>query len=121
MGRGATMDVTDSAVNEQLRLANRALASMPFYIGTTRRQIAGLGLAVNFNREQGSIIGSITADLIAQPHQPGQQHPLATTAVTIRSDDRQRVVGAGHLDAAGYYSIPGLQPQLRYYLHFGEE
>ena len=115
------MDTTGTAVTERLRLANHDLASIPFYIGTTRRRIAGLGLAVQFNREQGAIVGSIVADLLDQPRQAGQPHPLATTAITIRGDDHQRVVGAGSLDAAGSYPITGLQPQLCYYLHFGEE
>jgi hypothetical protein len=114
-------DVAGTTVHEQLQLANRELASTPFYIGTTRRKIAGLGLAVNFNLEQGTIVGSIAADLTGQSHQPGEQHPLATTAVTILGDDRQRVVNVGNLDEIGRYVIPRLQPQLRYYLHFGAE
>lgn len=113
------MDATSTTVHEQLRLANRELATIPFYIGTTRRKIAGLTLAVQFSLEQGTLLGSITADLLGWPHQPGQQHPLATTAVTIR-DDRQRVLGVGNLDDAGRYEIPRLQPQLRYFLQFGE-
>ena len=115
------MDATGTAVHEQLRLANHELATTPFYIGTTRRNIAGMGLAVQFNLEQGNIVGSIATDLTGQPTQPGQQHPLAATAVIIRGDDRQRIVDVGNLDEIGRYEIPRLQPQLRYYLHFGAE
>jgi hypothetical protein len=115
------LDATDTTVMDQLRLANRDLAVTPFYIGTTRRRIAGLGLAVQFNREQGGVAGSIVADLLDRPHQPGQPHPLAATAVTICGGDHRRVVGAGSLDAAGQYARGELSIELCYYLHFGEE
>lgn len=115
------MDATDTTLTEQLRLVNHDLASVPFYIGTTRRRIAGLGLAVRLHRDRGAIVGSIAADLVEQPHQPGRPHPLAATAVTIRGDDRRSVVGAGNLDDTGCYPIAELQLQLCYYLHFGEE
>ncbi len=115
------MDTTNTAAAEQLQLVNHSLATTAFYIGTTRRRIAGLDLTVSFNREQGIIAGSISIEAINLSHQPGQRYPFAATPITIRGDDRQRVVGAGSLDDAGRYAIVGLQPQLCYYLQFGEE
>ena len=115
------LDATDTTVMDQLRLANRVLAVTPFYIGTTRRRIAELGLAVQFNREHGGVAGSLDADLLDRPHQPEQPHPLAAIAITIRGGDHRRVVGAGSLDAAGHYDHGELSIELCYYLHFGEE
>ncbi len=115
------METSDTAAQGRLRLANDELATTPFYIGTTRRKIGGLGLAVQFNLERGVIVGSIAADLLGEQAQPGQPHPLAATVVTIRGDDRQRIVRVGNLDEQGRYEILRLQPQLRYYLHFGGE
>ena len=115
------LDATDTAAAERLREANHNLSTAPFYIGTSRRQVVGIVLVVHLNLEQGVIDGFISADLPGQPHQAGQQHPLATTAIAIRGEDRERVLSAGALDESGRYAISGMVPLPRYYLHLGAE
>lgn len=114
-------DATGIAAAERLREANLNLDTAPFYIGTTRRQLVGIGLIVHLNLAQGAVAGYISADLHGQPQQAGQQHPLTTTAIAIRGEDRDRVLSEGTLDDTGRYPIPGMVPQSRYYLHLGAE
>jgi hypothetical protein len=115
------LDATETAAAEWLREANQNLASSPFYIGTTRRQVVGIGLVVHLNLEHGAVVGFVSADLQGQPQQEGQQHPLTTTLIAIRGEDRERVLSEGRLDGTGRYPIPGITPQSRYYLHLGAE
>ena len=114
-------DATDTAAAERLREANDTLNTSPFYIGTSRRQVVGIVLVVHLNLERGAVAGYISADLHGQTHQVGQQHALTTTAITLRGEDRERVLSAGTLDDSGRYPIAGMVPQLRYYLHLGAE
>jgi hypothetical protein len=113
-------DATDS-LSEQLRAASRNLATAPFYIGTSRRQVDGIVLVIHLNLEHGAVAGYVSAELHGQPHQAGQQHPLAATAIVLRGEDRERVLSVGVFDANGRYPIPGMVPQLRYFLHLGAE
>lgn len=113
-------DVTDS-ISERLRAASQNLATTPFYIGTSRRQVDGIVLVVHLNLEHGAVAGHVSAELHGQPQQAGQQHPLAATAVALRGEDRERVLSAGVLDEIGRYPIPGMVPQVRYFLHLGAE
>jgi hypothetical protein len=110
-------DATDTA--EQLREVNHHLSTLPFYIGTSRRQVVGIALVVHLNLEHGAVAGYVAADLHGQPHQAGQPHPLAATAIALRGEDRGRVLNEGALDDAGRYPLAGLAPQARYFLHLG--
>lgn len=115
------LDAIDTAAAERLREANHHLSTSPFYIGTSRRQVVGIGLVVHLSLEQGAVVGFVSADLFNQPHQAGQQHPLTTTAIAIRGEDRDRVLSVGTLDESGRYPIPGMVPQSRYYVYLGAE
>jgi hypothetical protein len=110
------LDATETTAAEWLREANQNLASSPFYIGTTRRQVGGIALVVHLNLEHGAVVGFISADL-----QAGRQHPLTTTLLAIRGEDREEVLSEGRLDDTGRYPIPEIAPQSRYYLHLGAE
>jgi hypothetical protein len=115
--------MTDATVSisERLRVASQILATAPFYIGTSRRQVEGIILVVHLNLEHGAVAGYVSAELHSQPQQAGQQHLLTATAVALRGEDRERVLSAGVLDESGRYPIPGMAPQLRYFLHLGTE
>lgn len=112
-------DATGAVAAELLREVNRHLANSPFYIGTSRRRVAGIGLVVHLNLEHGTVSGHISADLHDHAHPAGQPHPLAATAIALRGEDGERVFAEGALDDSGRYPLPGMVPQLRYFLRLG--
>ena len=114
-------DAAETVAAERLRAANQHLINAPFYVGTSRRQVDGIGLVVHLNLEHGTVGGYISADLHGYPHQDGLRHPLAAIPIALRGEDRDRVLSEGTLDDSGRYPIAGMAPQLRYFLRLGAE